>query len=96
MGLSFVTLLYIYISFIILQLSLFNIILLGILATYFKSLVSTLRSFEYKMDYNFKVSHFNSYIKKVNKEIFKPKNIDLVGGEKGLWLEVHLCIVKLA
>ena len=83
-------LVYIYISFIILQLALFNLIMLGVMFVYFKKLYFFFHSLEFRFDSNFRNTPLKKYIETENERFYRKKNIELVGGEEGLWLELQL------
>lgn len=86
----FVILIYLYACLILLQLALFNLILLGIMIIYLKKLYYLLFSFEYKQDYNYRNRRFKQFIEAENNRYYKNINVDLVGGEQGQWLELQL------
>lgn len=43
---------------------------------------------EYRYDYEYKNEKFRTYIEQENSRIYRAKNIELVGGEMGRWLEL--------
>ena len=85
-----VFMLYIYFSFILLQLALFNLILLGIIIIYMGKLYNQMTKIAFKYDYNYRNAAFQKHIKKANDEYFLNKNVELVGLKEGLWLELQL------
>jgi hypothetical protein len=80
-----------YVSLLVLQLTLFNIIFLGIEVIYFKKLYNLLHGFEYKQDYNYRNGKFKRFIEAENLRFYRFKHqVELVGGEEGKWLEIQL------
>jgi len=85
-----VFLVYIYCSFILLQLALFNLILLGIIIIYMGKLYNQMTKIAFKYDYNYRNAAFQKHIDKANDDYFRAKNVELVGLKEGLWLELQL------
>jgi Region found in RelA / SpoT proteins len=81
---------YIYACTLVLQLALFNLILLGIMIIYFSKLTTALASWAMKHEYNFQNRDFKRYIENENKDYYRSINVELVGGEEGRWIEVQL------
>jgi hypothetical protein len=85
----FVFAIYIYLSFLLLQLALFNLILLGILIIYMGKLYDSMTKFAFKYDYNYRNEAFQKHIKAANDTYFIKHNVELVGLQEGLWLELQ-------
>ena len=81
---------YLYVSFIALQLALFNLILLGIIIIYMGKLYDMMTRYAFKFEYNYRNSAFQKHIQEANKQYFSNKNVELVGLQEGLLLELQL------
>ena len=81
---------YSYACFILLQLALFNLIMLGVMLVYFNKLFMFFAAVCFKYDYNYRNSPFQKFIEKENERFYSKKNIELIGGEQGFWLELQL------
>ena len=57
-----ILLIYLYVSFIILQLALFNLILLGIMVIYLTKLNNLMRAYTYKHEYNFQIRGLKKFL----------------------------------
>ena len=85
-----VMLLYAYLSFLALQITLFNLILLGLIFICGGKVNKWLSKYRFKQEYNFQHSHLNKFITKANAEYFTDLNVKVVAGDEGRWLEFHL------
>jgi len=85
-----VLLVYFYINFIILQLALFNLVMLGVMIVYFRRLYLYLHSIEVSFNQKYKNKDFKKFIETENTRYYHSQNIELIGGEKGKWLELQL------
>ena len=86
-----VILIYLYVCFIILQLALFNPIMMGVMYVYFKKVFGFLTAIRFRYDYNYRNKDFKKFVEAENERFYrKEKNIELVGGEQGKWLELQL------
>ena len=94
MGIKILTLvplvLYLYGSLLILQMSLFNLILLGIVCVYFSKLWTMLAALERRADISYRTGGFKSFIERENLRYYRLRKVELVGGEMGMWLELQL------
>jgi hypothetical protein len=79
---------YSYGCFILLQLALFNLIMLGVMLVYFNKLFMFFRAIVFRYDYNYRNQPFKKFIEKENDRFYIKKNIELIGGEQGKWLEL--------
>lgn len=85
-----VLLLFIYMSLIILQLALFNFIMAGVMVVYLNKLYMGLHAIQYSQDYKYKNKGLKAFIEAENDRFYRNKNMELVGGELGKWLELQL------
>eukprot|EP00347_Sterkiella_histriomuscorum_P021266 403334613 len=85
-----VCIIFAYVALLVLQLALFNLIFLGIEIIYFKKLYYFMHGLEIKQDYNYRNSPFRRFIEAENQRFYRTKQVELVGGEQGKWLELQL------
>jgi hypothetical protein len=94
MGIKIITLvplvMYLYASLLILQMSLFNLILLGIVYVYFSKLWTMLAALERRADISYRTGGFKRFIETENLRYYRLRKVELVGGEMGMWLELQL------
>ena len=92
MGIKIITLLplvvYLYGSLLILQMSLFNLILFGIVCVYFSKLWTMLAALERRADISYRTGGFKRFIEAENLRYYRLRKVELVGGEMGMWLEL--------
>ena len=81
-------LIYSYFSFLVLQVTLFNLILLGLAFVMGRKLSNTLSKFFYKQCYKYQYGGFNKALKEANENYFENKSVLIVGGHEGRWLEI--------
>ena len=80
-----------YTSLLIVTLTMFNLIVLGVLVVYLLKLVYFLEGIEMKQDDNFRNRPFRQFIADQNRQHFEPEfSVILVGGEQGRCLELQL------
>lgn len=84
------TVIYSYACLMLLQLALFNVILMGIMVIGLSKIWHFLNKFSFKYEYNYRTKDFKKHIEKANDEYFRAKGVVLVGGEEGKWLELQL------
>jgi hypothetical protein len=82
--------LYTYVCLMILQLALFNFIMFGVMMVYGRKVYLFFHAIEYRYDYDSKNFNFRTFIEQENVRVYRSKNIELVGGEMGKWLELQL------
>ena len=85
-----VMLLYSYFSFLVLQVTLFNLILLGLAIAMGRKLSKGLSKFFYKQSYKYQYGGFNRILKEANEGYFETKSAQITGGHEGRWLEIQL------
>ena len=85
-----VGILYVYACLLILQLALFNLILLGIFIIYFFKMLSLFKAREFKTEYEYQNKKFREFIEAENKRYYLKLNVELIGGEYGKWIEIQL------
>lgn len=66
-----ILLIYLYIALILLQLAIFNLILLGLLIVYFKKLYSFLSAIYYRYDQSYKNGPFKKFIEQENAYFYR-------------------------
>ena len=85
----FFLLAYFYVSLLILQMALFNLILLGVLLVYFKKLNTFCNALELRADRNYRLGPFLRYIEAENLRYYRSRQrTELIGGEMGRWIEL--------
>lgn len=62
--------------------------MLGVMVIYFKKVFMFLYSVTYRYKKNYKNAPFKKFIEEENVRFYRDKNIELVGGENGKWLEI--------
>jgi ABC-type antimicrobial peptide transport system permease subunit len=86
-----VRLLCLIVCFYLLQLALFNVILLGIMILLFMRLNNHFDEFMIKKEVKYQNKDYNEFIQtEKNRPEYKNKNVVLEGAEQGKWLEFHL------
>ena len=81
---------YIYLTFILLQLALFNLILMGIFIVYLRKLYFMTHQYAVRVDYNERHRKYKKFIEEENERLYRSHNIEIIPGEEGKWLEVQL------
>mmetsp|Transcript_12054 Transcript_12054/g.11927 ORF Transcript_12054/g.11927 Transcript_12054/m.11927 type:complete len:194 (+) Transcript_12054:306-887(+) len=81
---------YTYGCFIVIQLALFNFIMIGVIFVYFQKIYNFFQAICNRYDYNYRNSPFKKFIESENERLYTRKNIELIGGEQGKWLELQL------
>ena len=85
-----ITILYLYINLIILQLALFNLIMLGVMLVWLRKFWGILQAVQFKFEFNYKTKAFKQFIEDQNTNVYNPLSIELVGEQEGRWIEVQL------
>ena len=62
--------------------------MLGVMLVYFNKLFMFFSAIMFRFDYNYRNSPFKKFIEEENERYYKEKNIELIGGEQGKWLEL--------
>ena len=79
-----------YITVILLQLALFNLIWLGIFLVYLRKLYLTMHNYEIRIDYQYRHRKYNEFIETENERYYRSKNVEILPGEEGRWIEIQL------
>mmetsp|Transcript_17698 Transcript_17698/g.29935 ORF Transcript_17698/g.29935 Transcript_17698/m.29935 type:complete len:272 (-) Transcript_17698:47-862(-) len=79
-----------YFFFLILQLALFNLVILGILFVFMKKLYKFAEACRWKLKFEYKTQEFNKFIERQNQEVYKDLNIKISKEREGSWLEFQL------
>lgn len=62
----------------------------GVMLVYLRKVYLFFHAIEYRYDYDYKNEKFKQFIEQENVRFYRTKNIELVGGEMGKWLELQL------
>jgi len=89
LGKYFVIVLYLAICFVLLQLALFNLILLGLMIMYLYKIGDTFTAMIIKAEVKYQNKGFLDFLK-TQDELYKQNNITFNGGTQGQWIEVQL------
>ena len=81
---------YIYSTLLILNMALFNLILLGIIVVYLTRLWTALTALELRVELSYRTDGFLRYIESENLRYYRLQKAELVGGEMGRWVELQL------
>ena len=80
---------YLVICFVLLQLALFNLILLGLMIMYLYKIGDTFTAMIIKAEVKYQNKGFLDFLK-TQDELYKQNNITFNGGTQGAWIEVQL------
>lgn len=72
-----------YVFFLIVQLSLFNLVILGILIKLLIKIWQFFEAIRWKIEFNWKTKQFNNFIKKQYEEVYKDMNIEVICDREG-------------
>jgi hypothetical protein len=87
----FMLLVYLYVGLLLLTMSLFNLIILGVLYVYFLKLYTFCVALEMKSSLKYRTGPFRRFIERENLRYYRTmKKLELVGGEMGKWIELQL------
>ena len=90
-GKLLIALLYFYFAFLLIQLALFNVILLGLLIILFIKLQNGIAAWLIKNEMKYQNKDFKAFLESQNQlKGYKDSQVNLTGGEQGMWLEFHL------
>jgi hypothetical protein len=70
--------------------ALFNLIVVGVVIVYLNKLVKGITAFEMHRDHTYRTRPFNNFIELENLRYDRKLKVELIGGEMGRWLELHL------
>ena len=84
-----VLILMLYAALLLVQLALFNLVIIGILFVMLKKLYNFLEACRWKCNFDYKTSEFNKFIAQ-QKEVYDKMNIELNKHPWGEWLEFQL------
>ena len=83
-------LIYAYSSFIALQITLFNLILLGLIVIGGGKVSKWLSQWRFNQEYKYRHSHLEKFLAKANEEYFTELKVKVAAGVEGRWLEFQL------
>lgn len=81
-------LIYVYTALILMQLALFNLIIVGVAVVYMTRWITFLYALEHRQDYNYRTRPFKRFIESENERYFRKEKCELIGGEMGRWIEL--------
>lgn len=87
---GFVLLVLVYVFFLIIQLALFNLVILGIIFVFMQKIYHIFEALRWKFGFSYKTKRFSSFIKQQNEEVYKDMAIEIIPEREGLWLEFLL------
>ena len=79
-----------YVFFLVVQLALFNLVIIGILLVWLKKFWNLLETCRKSCNFDYKTKEFRKYIKIQNAEVYKDMQIQLDPEPEGKWLEFNL------
>lgn len=79
----------IYAFFLVIQLALFNLVILGIIFVVMRKFIQILEAFRWKFQFSYKTKEFNAFIKEENLK-YQKMNIEIIPDREGQWLEFLL------
>ena len=80
---------FIYVFFLIIQLALFNLVILGILGVLLSKILQFLEAFRERYMFNFRTKDYMKFIEDQN-QVFHPLGIDIQTDREGMWIEFIL------
>ena len=80
----------VYVFFLIIQLALFNLVILGIIFVFMQKIYHIFEALRWKFGFSYKTKRFSSFIKQQNEEVYKDMAIEIIPEREGLWLEFLL------
>lgn len=80
----------VYIFFLVIQLALFNLVILGIIFVLMQKIYHIFEAIRWKFGFNYKTKRFSSFIRQQNEEVYKEMQIEIIPEREGLWLEFLL------
>ena len=80
----------IYVFFLIIQLALFNLVILGIIFVFMQKIYHIFEALRWKFGFSHKTKKFSQFIKQENENVYKDMNIEIIPEREGLWLEFLL------
>lgn len=85
-----VLLIFIYFFFLIIQLALFNLVILGIICVFITKIFQCLEAFKEKFKFNYQTKDFLRYIDEQNQTVYYDLGIEIQSDREGNWLEFLL------
>jgi hypothetical protein len=79
-----------YVFFLIIQLALFNLVILGIIWLSMTKIYQFFEAFKEKLQFNYRTKDFNAFIESQNETVYKNLGIDIQTDREGNWLEFLL------
>lgn len=74
----------------IIQLSLFNLVILGIMSKAMYEIWKYTDTYKWKKNFKARTKHLQDYIKEQNETVYSRMNVEIVAEQEGLWLEFIL------
>jgi hypothetical protein len=83
---------YLYVTLLLIQMSLFNLVVVGVVIVYFLSLHRFLAAFQHRQEMQFRTAGLKRFLEEENNSFYntEERNVLLIGGEMGRWLELQL------
>ena len=79
-----------YFFFLIIQLALFNLVILGILLVFIKKIFQFVEAIRWKCRFQYRTKEFTKFIQQQNEEVYQKLNIKIEYEREGSWLEFLL------
>lgn len=79
-----------YIFFLIIQLALFNLVILGILIVFAKKIFQFVEAIRWKCRFSYRTKEFTKFIKEQNETVYSEMKIRIEYEREGSWLEFLL------
>ena len=80
----------IYIFFLIIQLALFNLVIVGIIWVFITKIYQFLEAFKEKWKFNYRTKDFTAFIELQNQTVYHDLDIEIQTDREGNWLEFLL------
>lgn len=87
---AMIMIVFIYISFLIIQLALFNLVIIGIIFVILRKIFYIAETLRWKLMFDKKTKDFQKFIAKQNDNVYKNLGIEIAEEKEGLWLEFLL------
>ena len=85
-----VLIIFFYLFFLIIQLALFNLVIVGIIFVFSKKIFQFAEAFRWKYKFNYKTKEFIAFIENQNDTVYKDMGIEVQYEREGCWLEFLL------
>ena len=86
----FFMIVFVYISFLIIQLALFNLVIIGIVFVILKKIFYIAETVRWKLMFNKKTKDFQKFIANQNQTVYNDLQIEIIEEKEGNWLEFLL------